>query len=448
MTVRAGRAQLTAEVSAWFVTPVAMVLGYFYFSAAAAVRFRIFDIAADYAAGLAAALLLLAVTLFWPVPQAHRKALLLLWLIRTGVALGPMLAYDMRYGLDAAMYFITGKALSQPLDSLAFGAGTQNVRAIVGLLSHVTESYNAMKVIFSYVGLIAVYLFYRAAVICLGQERIALLYILGLFPSFLVWTSILGKDPIVSLGIGLYCYGAAGVIMRHKMSMLVYVALGLLIASFIRVWLGVIFIAPLIGAYVLAGRSSTMTKIAFVLVALPAFLFAATGFSDRFNLETTEDLIQRTDTISGSWARGGSAQVIQGGFSSVGAMVAFLPVGSFTALFRPLPFEVPNAFGALAGVENLTILALFLAGLLRKGLRWITHPVLMWAVLVLLIWGSVYGFASYQNLGTAFRFRAQVAPILLLLSLYLCFGQYLAPIPGARGGRGRRAGLAPDANAS
>ncbi len=129
-------------------------------------------------------------------------------------------------------------------------------------------------------------------------------------------------------------------------------------------------------------------------------------------------------------------------------MVAFIPVGSFTALFRPLPFEVPNAFGALAGIENLTILLLFLAGLMRQGIRWTTHPVLMWAALVLLIWGSVYGFASYQNLGTAFRFRAQVAPILLLLSLYLCFGQRLAPVSGAGGRNGRLAGTAPDNNPS
>ena len=43
------------------------------------------------------------------------------------------------------------------------------------------------------------------------------------------------------------------------------------------------------------------------------------------------------------------------------------------------------------------------------------------------VWGAVYGFASYQNLGTAFRFRVQVVPILLLLGLYLTYAHRLKP---------------------
>ena len=108
-------------------------------------------------------------------------------------------------------------------------------------------------------------------------------------------------------------------------------------------------------------------------------------------------------------------------------MIAFMPLGSFTALFRPLPFEVLNPFGMLAGAENAYILSLIVIGLIRNGFGWIRQPILLWAVSVVVVWATVYGFASYQNLGTAFRFRAQVAPILLLLGLYLTYAHHLPP---------------------
>ena len=404
-----------------------MVAGFVMFGSFAAARFRIYDMTTDYAAGVIAAFVLLALIYFWPVPAAHRRVLFLLWLLRVGVTLGAMLPYEAYYGLDATGYYWGGKTLNDPFALLEFGQGTQNITALVGLLSNITESYSAQKVIFSYVGLIAVYIFYRAATICLGQDKIALLYALGLLPSLLFWSSILGKDPIVLLGIAIYCYGVAGLIVRQKMSMLAYVVIGLFIASFIRVWLGVIFVTPLIITYVMSSRSSALTKLIFLLIAIPGFLLTLQGFSEQFSLETTQDLVTTTDQISGAWAYGGSAQQIEGGFTSIQSMIAFMPIGAFTALFRPLPFEVLNAFGLLAGLENAYILVLFVVGLMRYGLGWSRQPILLWALITLLVWGAAYGFASYQNLGSAFRFRVQVVPILLLLGLYLTYAHRLKP---------------------
>ena len=419
--------QLLTEIVALAATPAIMIAGFVMFGTFAAEQFRIYNMNLDYGIGVITALVLLALIYFWPLPAAHRRILMLLWLVRTGVTLGVMLAYESHYGLDASMYYLSGKALNDPVALLEFGQGTQNIRALVGLLSNITESYSAQKVIFSYVGLIAVYIFYRAATICLGQDKIVILYALGLLPSLLFWSSILGKDPIVLLGIAIYCYGVAGMIVRQKMSMLAYVVIGLLIASFIRIWLGVIFATPLIVTYVMSGRSSALAKMIFLLIAIPGFLLTLQGFSERFSLETTQDLVTTTDQISGAWAHGGSAQQIEGGFTSIPSMIAFMPIGAFTALFRPLPLEVLNPFGLLAGLENIYILGLFVVGLMRYGLGCFRQPILLWALVTLLVWGSVYGFVSYQNLGSAFRFRVQVAPILLLLGLYFTYMRHLTP---------------------
>jgi hypothetical protein len=419
--------QLLTSFAALVGTPAIMIAGFTMFGTFSAAQFHIYDMTADYAIGVTAAFVLLALIYFWPVPAAHRRALFFLWLLRLGVTLGVMLPYEAFYGLDAAMFFLSGTALNEPLALLQFGKGTQNIQALVGLLSNITESYSAQKVVFSYVGLIAVYIFYRTASVCLGQDKIVVLYALGLLPSLLFWSSILGKDPIVLLGISIYCYGVVGLIVRQKMSMLAYVVIGLLIASFIRVWLGVIFATPLIVTYVISGRFSALTKLVFLLIAIPGFLLTLQGFSERFSMETTQELVATTEKISSSWARGGSAQQIEGGFTSIPSMIAFMPIGAFTALFRPLPFEVPNVFGLLAGLENIYMLALFVLALMRRGFGWLRQPILLWALTTLLVWGAVYGFASYQNLGSAFRFRVQVVPILLLLGLYLTYAHRLEP---------------------
>lgn len=413
--------ELFAGFVGFFMSPLIMLASFASFGTLAAVQFRIFDITGDYGTGVITAFLLLASIYFWPIPLAHRKALALLWLVRIGVTLGIMLIFESIYGLDAAMYYRTGKALNDPFAIIQYGAGTYNIRAAVSMLSYVTDSYNSMKVMFAYVGLSAVYIFFRSASVCIGRESLSLLYIIGLIPSLIFWGSILGKDPIVLFGIAIYCYGAVNLFVKQKIYMITYVLIGLLLASYIRIWIALIFVTPLIITYVMAGRASIIIKVSFISLAIPGFLLSFQSFAENFNLETTRDLVTRTDQISGAWAIGGSAQQIQGGFDSIGSMISFLPVGSFTALFRPLPFEITNLFGTMAGLENGIILLLFVVGIFLRGFGWLRQPVLLWAATVLLVWSAIYGFASYQNLGTAFRFRAQVVPILLLLGMYLAF---------------------------
>ncbi len=99
----------------------------------------------------------------------------------------------------------------------------------------------------------------------------------------------------------------------------------------------------------------------------------------------------------------------------------FLPVGFFTALFRPLPGEVMNPFGMLAGLENLLLL-----GLLWRAIRAWTREVwrdelVVWFLSYVVVWGILYAFISPQNLGAAVRFKVQALPQLLFLLVYVGF---------------------------
>ncbi|OLD95659.1 MAG: hypothetical protein AUI36_46090 [Cyanobacteria bacterium 13_1_40CM_2_61_4] len=140
-------------------------------------------------------------------------------------------------------------------------------------------------------------------------------------------------------------------------------------------------------------------------------------------IASMQEVMDTADALARALAMGGSGQEPPRPLTSVGSVVTFLPLGLFTALFRPLPGEVPNPFGVMAGVENVALLLFAAFAALRARLRDFRDPVVLWAVAVLGAWGSLYAFLSYSNLGSAARFKLQILPVLLLLLLYLARGR-------------------------
>ncbi len=152
------------------------------------------------------------------------------------------------------------------------------------------------------------------------------------------------------------------------------------------------------------------------------FSFAFSSFTAHFALDNT-NVLSKSNTISKSWTHGGSGQDIPE-FRSPVDMLLFSPIGMFTALFRPLPGEVLNIFGIFSGLENLVLLFLvYLAWKRGRHLIWSGESGVIWALSLVLFWAFIYGFVSSQNLGSAVRFKLQILPILLGLTLYLAYPQ-------------------------
>lgn len=376
-------------------------------------------LAQDYVVSLCWALLLGASILLWPVPGRHKPYLLILWAVKVLVALGFMLLYEAHYPLDAMTYYQEAASAAYHPAGVQLGHGTENILYFVWLHQQlIPDSYHAAKISCALVGLWAIYCFYRSIVIFTQEDNLRILLILGLFPSILFWSTILGKDPIVLLGISLYTLGTAGLYQYRQVRYLLVLAVGVYMAMLIRIWLGPILLAPLV-AFTLIGIRSPILKVLFVGVAIAAFLVTFNQFSASFNLETTQDVLTTTDQISKSWDYGGSGQQINQNFTSIGSMLAFMPRGAFTALFRPLPGEILNPFALLASFENLYLLLLLGRALRRSRLSDLKSPPVLWAILLVLLWATVYGFVSAQNLGSAARFKLQILPILLSVLLYL-----------------------------
>jgi len=377
------------------------------------------NLVSDYGIALFWVFALATSLMAWPVPRTERLALLGIWGAKIFITLGFMLIYERSYAfLDAFGYFEAANRPTFDWSSTGWGRGTGNVEALAWV--HVQlfgDSYHAMKVTFAFLGLMGVYFFYLAASRARGQRSVRLLLILGLTPSILFWSSIVGKDPIAFLSVSLYCLGAVSWAKRNELRWLIVIAAGVMLAALMRLWLVPVLILPML--VLLIDRSRRHLRVPLLLVSGAAVAIAAARSKGSFVSFSVLDLVEYSNYLSTGWAVGGSAQIIAAPFQGIGSLIRFLPLGMFTALFRPLPGEVNNLFGLLSGIENAALLGLLFLTIVRSRLRVFRDPLVLWATSVILAWSTVYAFLSYQNLGTAVRFRLQILPVLLLLLLHL-----------------------------
>ena len=378
------------------------------------------EVTRDYLLGVLWAIVLGATLFAWPIPFAHRLVLVAAWCVRVLVALGFMLYYEWNYPtLDAYGYFAASLDPTFDWSSVAFGRGTEILNAFAWLHARaLPESYHAMKITCAFAGMAATYVLYRSAVVALGREYVPVLLVLLFAPSMLFWSSILGKDPLILVGIALYAYGVVCWQRRGNPLYLVPAACGIVVAAGIRLWFAPILLGPVF-ILALIGLRSALQRIVFTIAGAVMLWLAVERFREQFALASINELVSTANYWSQGWAYGGSAQLLAFEFTGLGSMIRFLPLGMFTALFRPLPGEVMNAFGLLAGLENLLLLALAAVALVRMRVRDFADPLVVWALAWVGAWSALYGFVSYQNLGTAVRFKLQILPVLLLLSLHL-----------------------------
>lgn len=375
------------------------------------------DLLRDYTLGVAWALVLGLGLIVWPGLGGDRKALLVVWAVKCIVALGLGLIFERQYGLDGDGYFTNANMPSFVWEGFRLGHGTENIWQLTWLhLWLVPSSYHAAKVGFSMIGLLALYQFFKAAELILGRKDPRLLVALALYPSILFWSSTLGKDAPMLLGMGLYARGAVSIVLERRARGLRMVFAGCAIVSLIRFWYFPMLIGPFMMLNFLSARRSAWRWPVGIISA--AVLAVSIVYVMKFwEIRGVGDLIETRSTMTTAFVGGGStldAQEIDG----FGALVRNGPIVVFTALFRPLPFEVPNMFGFVQGAENLFLLLLFLRAAWRTRIRELFEPLVAWASFFVLCWAILYGSVAY-NLGTMARYKLQVLPVFLGLLLYL-----------------------------
>jgi hypothetical protein len=377
------------------------------------------DAFVDYAWGVGWACVLLLSIFLWPVSWKHKKLLAAGWLVKCFMALVVMLPYEQQYwGLDCWTYFQRAHLGLEELSRRLTLGGADLVIWLGALhLKIGPDSYHAMKLSFAMIGLWAVYLFYRAAELLVGRYSGFAFWALMLYPSVLFWSSILGKDPLILAAISLNVWGIVNVTVRGKNRYLIAVLAGVGAASAVRVWMGPILILP--GLFVLGARIKHVGwRITAVLLIACALSILAPATIDRLQLDKASDLLEATRTINEGW-RANSSLHVDAELTSVWDLLLSTPERVFIAFFRPLPGDVPNLFGILAGFENLMLLLLSAWALLRLRLQYFRDHMFLWGTVLLVTWGLAYSVIAYKDLGTAVRFKLQVLPIHLGMIGYM-----------------------------
>lgn len=374
----------------------------------------------DYLTGCVWALLLTGVVVIWGTLAGMLRPLLLAWLAKVLVVLALMPFFDYSYGLDPDGYYMNASSPGFLWGGLELGEGTSNTQMLTWLhVRWLSSSFNATRLSFALLGLVAIYLCYRSAVAWIGREDHRVFFVFAFTPSVLFWSSILGKDPIAFFGISAYLYGAATWHRHGRLASLAWVAAGVAAAMWIRPWLGPILLVPL-AVLGLFGRTSVPARLVSIALAIAG---AAVAPSIARMTTNTDDarpaaLLETANEMSRSFQVGRSTIEVPE-INSYGKLVAFAPLGVFTILFRPLPGEVPSPFGLLAGVENVALLLLAFRAVARSKLAVLRQAPVLWSFAILSMWSAIHAIAVFQNLGTASRLKLQITPLLIGLLLYL-----------------------------
>lgn len=378
------------------------------------------DIRADYLGGALWAVFLTLCVFVWGSAVKLQGPLLTVWVIKALVSLGAMLLYDYTYGVDPDGYFLNAATPGFEWQGMQIGLGTKNTQMLAWLHFHwISSSYHASRLTFGLIGLVGVYLTYRAGVILTGREDRRIFYALALMPSVLFWSTILGKDPVTFFGIAAYTYGVVAWYTLGKARYILWILVGLTIAVYIRMWFAPILLIP-IGLLGSISDTGLAKRLAFVSLGVIGIVVSPIVLRNSIGVDLFQqgELLEATDTLSRSFERGGSTQEVPE-LATFGDIARFAPSGIFTTLFRPLPGEVNNLFGVLAGLENALLVLLAIRAVVRTRLRELRQPLVVWAIMALLIWATVYSVASFQNLGTLSRYKLQIMPLFLGLLLYL-----------------------------
>lgn len=397
-----------------------------------------------------------------------QRLLQMAWLTKFFVVLVAMLFYEQRYGLDAYWYFKAAATGYHPFyegidwreewfriqdakrlsEQYKIGEGTQNMIRLTMLVSTVTGPYyHALKVVFAFFGLLGSWAFYRAVVVTLGRPVPAAFYCLALFPSILFWSSILGKDPIMFMLLGVCAYGAARILVRGEPVGILILAAGLLLAFNLRPWTA-LMAGGTLAITLFFRRGHALLRWALILITLPALTLGWEPVKEAYHvndLSSLQDLfvmLTEGQDVQSEWttynAQFGGVQRTAGATDVVekiqsGNVAGALPVIIFTGLFRPLPFEARNAFMAVAALENTVILLLVLIAVKRIHWDHFREPLVNWSIFLSLLWAAFHGAILLANFGAGVRYRLQVLPFMVIF-LFLVLHPAGLALRDARGG--------------
>lgn len=306
--------------------------------------------------------------------------------------------------------------------------GTRFIEELNGLVALVSgRSILASFMVFSWFGFLGLWAIVAAVRRALPEVDIRLYASLVFFlPTSLFWSSALGKDAWMLLGIGLFAAGAAWLFTAQARG-LVFLFAGGFATGMVRPHVTVLLLAAFAIAYIVArgrrGRalSPILTMVTIALIAAGAAL--ASDPLQELLPRSEEGITAVLEQTANQSSIGGSEIEVERPNSPLEYPQAF-----FTVMFRPMPYEARSATQFLSALESLALLVAVI--IWRRRIyaaigRILTVPFLRFSVLYTLAFA--FAWSSIGNLGIMARQRVQVLPFLLILICWTAHDERRSP---------------------
>lgn len=257
--------------------------------------------------------------------------------------------------------------------------------------------------------------------------RIRMLVATMLVPSVVYWSSGIIKEAVALTGMGIVLLGGTRLLVKRSPRNVFVTLFGGLIVALIKPHL---LFAMALGAGVWIYWQRSMGPNGVEIRPLYLLLGAAAGLGGvlllgeifpRFSLSSVGEEAAQMQFYAAR-QRGGSTYAIgDPNNKSLLGQLSYAPLGLFTALYRPLPFDVRNPPMLVNAIETTGLLALSIHAVWRRGVAGVwafvnQRPMLMFCLVVALVLGTMTGLAS-ANLGTLSRYRIPMVPFFVVLVL-------------------------------
>jgi hypothetical protein len=395
----------------------------------------------DLSGALILAPLLVVITLPLLLRQSRREGdprvlwflLAALGLKLTGAVVSYFVSFHVYGGIvDATGYDLWGRKIAEQiqLGDFDFGLGSLTginfIRVLTGVLYSVTGPTRlGGYLVFSWIGFLGLFLFYRAFHIAVPEGRLhSYGRLVFLLPSLLFWPSTIGKEAWMLFALGLGALGAAQLMVRRLRPGILFLGTGLWLASLVRPHVAGLMALAMVGGYMFQRSRRELGVLApiakgFGLAALLVLAAIMVVRTDRFLQETTsarsiaspEGIVGALEETSHRTGIGESRFA-----PSVLDSPARAPVAALTVLFRPHLLEVDSAQSFAAALETAFLLIFTLVrtrwwlsalGSIRR------QPYVAFAVIYVGLF--IVAFSAIANFGLLARERVQVLPLFLAL---------------------------------
>lgn len=307
------------------------------------------------------------------------------------------------------------------------------------LMSFGLGSYLLTSMVISFIAYLGTWKLYSLFVEYYYELRYQFLFAVIFVPSIIFWGSGVLKDTYTFFAVGIYAYQFNKIFVQRNYRKLLSWA-GLILSLWVMISIKpYIFMIMLPCSFLwVLFRQLNKTKNLLVTLMISPFIFGVLSVSTYLLLTQLGDSLSKFSIDNALQ----TAQVIQadmlnveaygannfnvGNFdgSFVSAILLF-PNAVFAGLFRPFILEASNVVMLLSGMENLALLGISIAVIVKAGIRKIWYiyrknPLVTFSLTYAVIFAFTIGLTT-ANFGALVRFKIPIYPMYigsLLIIIY------------------------------